>query len=323
MPNQNQQTARNWGGFIWRKRSSVDPQGDPPKLAPAESFWMLVKVVCFLVLGFYNVFFFARHTHGFLTIITCFGAAFLEVCGFFCVLWWNRTSPKHRKALLTFGIIFMLISLVHATLGYYDMQPGSGWIGSVAFPLIFVTMMVASIVIPMAHWERDHVKKQIENELQLEGRICDMQTQLLELEAENKFQDAKSILLQTQIEQRARHMEMVKQMISARRAEKDFVWTIDDPEIRADAARLIDDQQNARMEFKALSVRGAAGRRPNPQWQGTTLLNPQDFTPEELARMGQAPVAPINGANGHSGSPALPPARLGPWQRAKGFFGLN
>jgi hypothetical protein len=177
--------------------------------------------------------------------------------------------------------------------------PGSGgWIGTVAFPLIFLTLMIASIVIPMKHWEREYVQKQIENEISLEKRICDMQTQLLELEAENEFQDSKAILLTTQIQQRARHMEIIKAMVQRRQQEKDYVWSIADPEIRADAARLIDDQAKAKLEFKQLSIGpGAAGgpvipvspaprQQPIPKWRAGVLLNSDEFTDQELEAMG-------------------------------------
>lgn len=160
---------------------------------------------------------------------------------------------------MIFGCICMAISLFHATLGYYDSgaHQAGGWIGYVAFPLIFFTLMVGSIIVPTYHWDREFVEQQVENEVQIEKRVSNMQTQLLSMQAETRFQEGQSALLKTQIDQRRQRMNVVQEMISLRQSEKDYVWSIEDPEIRNEAQRLIDEQAGESLTFTPL-------RQPKP-----------------------------------------------------------
>jgi hypothetical protein len=236
-----------YNGFIWRRPSSTDVNSHAPKLAPADGFWTLLKLLTFTLFGFYNISFFWNNTHGWLRYATCAGTILLEVTIFLISLWWSRTVDAHRKALFIFGIAFILISATHATIGYWQMQAGSGsydtwmsyYLHVVAFPLIFGGLAAASIIVPSLHWEKRFVREQVEHEIQIEKEHSKLRSKIVKLEADGKFKLAELSALRRLIQIRGDKLTAIQEMIRLREKEEEFIEGIDRPELQDEARQML------------------------------------------------------------------------------------
>jgi hypothetical protein len=241
-----------YNGFIWRKPSSTDVDSHAPKLAPADGFWTFLKLVTFTLFGFYNFQFFYANTHGWLRYATCAGTVLLEVTIFLITLWWSRTLDAHRKALFVFGIAFMLISATHATIGYWQMMGGTGaydswmmyYLHVVAFPLIFGGLALASIVIPSLHWEKQFVRDQIKNEIEIEKAHSALRSRMVKLEADGKFKLAELGALRRLIQIRSDKLGAIEEMIKLREKEEEFIESIDRAELQGEARQMLQDSDD-------------------------------------------------------------------------------
>ena len=232
--------------FIWRKPSSVDPHANAPKLAPAEGYWLLLKFIIFGLFMVYNVTFFWENTTGWLRYVTCGAAVLLETTAFLCVLWWSRTLGAHRWALISFGIVCILISASHATIAYYQHAPdvqADNWMmfyaHRVAFPLIFGILAAMSIIIPSLHWEKRFIKDQVNHEIQIEKDHARLKANMVKLESKTRLEEAKEKALRKMMAVRTRRLNTVKSMTALREQEEAFIKSISDPVIRAEAQRLL------------------------------------------------------------------------------------
>jgi hypothetical protein len=279
-----------FNGFIWRKPSSTDVMTNPPKLAPADGFWMLLKIVAFSLFGFYNFQFFWNNTTGWLRYATCISTVFLEITVFLITLWWSRTVDAHRKALFIFGIGFILISFTHAAIAYWQMQAGTGedatwmmfYLHRVAFPLIFGGLALASIVVPSLHWEKEFVRDQIKHEIEIEKEHSKLRSKMVKLDADSKFKLAELSALRKLIQIRGQKLGAIQEMITLREKEERFIEGIDRPELQDEARRMLQDSVDV------------TPHSPTPiEPPRAELVGPEDFTDEErelISRMSQHQV---------------------------------
>jgi hypothetical protein len=258
MPTSQTQQPKKFGRLkklFWREPSSVDPNQTSTNLAPADGFLILLKIGVFGLFTYYNVKFFLKNAAPDMRWPTAIMAILLEITAFWFTIWWSRTRGIHRLALFMFGIVLIVISASHAAFAYYQLQPPGTYemwtldwyVHVVSFPLIFCTLALASLIVPSLHWDRKYVRDQVKFDVDIERDKAALRAETAMLESASTLEEMKLEHMKRDAETRRRRLDAIEHLVDIKREEDDYINSLPDPYLRAEAIRLINEGSFATM----------------------------------------------------------------------------
>jgi len=213
------------------------------KLATDGGFIRVVKYLLFILFAYYNARLFIVTVPGWEGYMTAFFALAGEATALYCLENFNRSSGAHQVALGAFGSLLTIFSLTHATISWFRMESGtrisSGvrfYCEYVAFPLLFSLLLLAAIVIPLAHWRRKVANAQAKAQVKIQSDMANVAAESANLRAESTLERERLAHFEERIQLGNEYVEKLRSFAKMKQSEAAALNSIADPELRRQVA---------------------------------------------------------------------------------------
>lgn len=260
-------------------------------LAQLDNFIGTLKYIIFGVLAALNVRLFWTVVPGAWGVIIALTAAAFETFAVYC---WNKqrkAGGEYQRWLYRIALVFTGISILHACASFYDLTRAvTGWpsLGYplyiyshvIAFPLLFLGMIIAICVLYRKHWSREIADAQAMtavNAAKERGRVLN---ETAKMRAEEELSRARLANYQERLKIEQAFLEVLQDVVKFEVRAADLLSKIPDPTVRQRMADLLgrdanedgypDILQDPKLREQAREI---LAESPNPSQPSRNLVN--------------------------------------------------
>jgi hypothetical protein len=188
-------------------------------LAKVGGFLALVKYVIFAILGSLNFHLFYTHVRAPWGLMLGITAVLFECCAVYFWNQQNKSAGKHKLALQFFAITFTLISFVHGCAALYQLN-GAGpdlagpiriYSDYIAFPLLFLSMIIAVSTLYFLHWSTEISGERAKTLQEVEKSRAQLITETVRMEHEFQVEKERFKYFQLRMAQEAEYVDAIKE----------------------------------------------------------------------------------------------------------------
>lgn len=254
-------------------------------LAQIGVFMNGLKILLFVVLGALNVRLFLSVVPGWWGYVIGITAAFFEVFTVYCWFKVRQSGGEYQRWLFNIAITFTLVSVLHACASFYDLiRAANGWpsLGRplyfyshvLAFPLLFLGMIVALCILYQKHWSREIADAQAAAAVAAARERGKLLAETAKMRNEDELSRARLASYQERMQIEQAFLALLEDVATYETRAANLLAKIPDPAVRQRMADLMgrdanrngrpDLLEDASLQAEARELLGNTPRPPQP-----------------------------------------------------------
>lgn len=239
-----------------RENDAREKEAKQFDLAQLDYFLGGIKYIVFGVLGALNIRLFWTVVPGAWGIAIALTAAAFEVFAVYC---WNKqrkAGGEYQAWLFRIAIVFTAISVIHSCASFYDLTRAvTGWpsLGYplyiyshvVAFPLLFLGMIVAVCVLYRKHWSKEVADAQAKTAVEMAKNRGQILNETARMRNEEELSRARLANYEERLKIQQAFLLILQDVVKYETRAADLLSQIPDPTVRQRMADLLGKDSNA------------------------------------------------------------------------------